>query len=351
MTSLALVGNAPSSGSTFLSDLLDCTNRSASGPELNLFSNPRLYDFARNSAHPWRCGDSASVYTAHNCIYRGELAAYGLDRAGYERLLRESGDFASFAAAFARRFLILRGKQESGTVFEKTPQNINAIGPFLDGCPDGWFIYAVRNPVHVYASLLKRGFSPWVALITWLIDVAQFLPYREHPRVLLVHYEDLVREPFRVVSDVLAKTCGAVGLAEDAFMEHYRNNAYTRIYSGRVDSWSVQKTGVVVDANRKAVPSDVLGRFAASLELSVHPDYARAFGFAPVSMREAVKMLQYDAQVASLLEGVRPDGKALRPDPASLRMLGKKVLYALATNLPGRRFATSLARPVIAGSR
>lgn len=347
MATIALVGNAPSSGSTFLSDLLDCTPMSASGPELNLFSNSRLYNFERYRASPWRCGASASVHTARNCIVRSELPAYGLDAVGYQKLVRESTDFPAFAHAFAARFLALRGKEESGTVFEKTPQNINVIGHFLQACPEGWFIYAVRNPVYVYASLRKRGFPPWVSLTTWLVDVAQFLPYLKHPRVLLVRYEDMVREPFRTVSEVLAAVCRVTGLAEASFMEAYHNNAYTRIYSGRVDTWSVQKTGTVVDANRKAVAPELLACFAAGLDLSINPAYARLHGFTPVDFREALTVMGYAGVVEDMLKGIRPDRSALHPDLAALRMLAKKVFYALATGLPSRTAAATLAQPVL----
>lgn len=346
MATVALVGNAPSSGSTFLSDLLDCTGVSASGPELNLFSNSRLYDFSTYQLGPWRCGPSASAHTTRNCIFRNELPAYGLDAAGYERLVQESPDFVTFTQAFAGRFMALRGKSEAGVLFEKTPQNINAIGRYLSASPDGWFIHIVRNPVHVYASLLKRGFPPWIALVTWLVDVAQFLPFSRHPRVLLVRYEDLVREPFRVIRDVLGTTCAMTGLTEEGFMTSYRDNAYTRLYSGRVDSWSVQQTGVVRDANRKAVDPVVLARFAAGLDLAVNPAYARAYGFPAIEFREALVELGYAETVDGMLKGVLPDRSALHPDAASQRMLGKKALYALATGLPSRAAIPSLLRPV-----
>lgn len=330
-----------------LSDLLDCAPLSASGPELNLFSNTRLYDFPRYRANPWRCGASASAYAARDCIYRGELPAYGLDAAGHERLVAASPDFPSFVQAFAGRYLALRGKPENATVFEKTPTNINAIAQFLDACPDGWFINVVRNPVHVYASLLKRGLPPYIALITWLVDVAQYLPWRNHPRVALVRYEELVRDPYGTVSGILDRVCGATGLEEDAFMGAYRDNAYTRIYSGRVDTWSIQKTGEVRDANRKAVAPDILGRFAAGLDLSVNPAYARLFGFAPVGMREAIAATGYADEVSQLTAGIRPDVAALAPEGSSHRMLAKKALYAALTGLPDRLRWDAMLRPVV----
>ncbi len=347
MATIALVGNAPSSGSTFLSDLLDCTPLSASGPELNLFSNSRLYDYDRYRAAPWRCGASASLHTTRNCIFRNEFPAYGLDVARFEELVRDCADFPSFVQAFALRFLALRGKSEFATVFEKTPQNINAIGPFLDAYTDGWFIHIVRNPVHVYASLLQRGFPPWIALVTWLVDVAQYLPYCNHPRVLTVRYEDLVREPFRVVSDVLAKVCGTIELTEARFMDTYRNNAYTRFFSGRVNTWQVQKTGTIVDANRKALAPELLAHLAAALELRVAPSYAQLYAFAPVGFREALTQMGYAEDVSGLLDGISPDRTALGIDPGSRRMLGKKALYALLTGLPARPGAASLLRPVL----
>lgn len=347
MANIALVGNAPSSGSTFLSDLLDCTPVSASGPELNLFSNLRLYDFTGYRSAPWCCGASASVHTARNCIFRDELPAYGLDATGYERLVRECSGFQSFAQAFATRFLALRGKDKNGTMFEKTPQNVNAVGAFLRAYPQGWFIYAVRNPVYVYASLLKRGFPRFIALITWLIDVSQYLPYRNHPRVLLVRYEELVREPFQIVSGILEKVCGVTGLDEVAFMDAYHTNSYSNIYSGRVDTWSVQQTGVVKDANRKNVDMEILADIAAGLELVVNPAYARLYDFAPLSMREAIAVFGYTDAVEVLIGSVQPNLNAVRPDNQSRRMLWKKMVYALLTGQPDRGGAAALLRPVL----
>ena len=45
MTTTIALGNSPSAGSTFFSDLLDSTTYTAVGPELNLFSLEYLYDF------------------------------------------------------------------------------------------------------------------------------------------------------------------------------------------------------------------------------------------------------------------------------------------------------------------
>lgn len=346
MATLALVGNAPSSGSTFLSDLLDCSPLSASGPELNLFSNPRLYDFQDYKRVPWQPGSSASVYAARNCIYPGELPAYGLDRAGFEKLVAECDSLDMFLSRFAERYLALRGKSLAATVFEKTPQNINAISHFLAAQTNSWFVFALRNPVHVYASLLKRGFPRYIALITWLIDVAQYLPYRNHPRVITVRYEELVKEPFKVVSGILETTCGLTGLEEVAFMEQFRHNPYTQIYSGRVETWSVKDRGVVKDANRKSLSPELLADFAASLALELNPAYGRTYGFPAADFATALEQTGYTQTVTDMLEGIRPNMEAARPDGAAKRMLWKKVIYSLTADRERQASMDGLLHPV-----
>jgi len=347
MAILALVGNAPSSGSTFLSDLLDCTPRSASGPELNLFSNPHLYDFERFRAAPRRCGRSASVHTARNCIVRGALPAYGMDAQILERMVERSADFPEFAERFAARFLALRGKAADGAVFEKTPQNINAIGQFLAAYPQGWFVYAIRNPLHVYESLVRRGFPRWIALTSWLVDVAQFLQYKTHPRVILVRYEELVHSPYKVVAGILRRVCGSIDLGEEEFMESYRHNSYTRIFSERVDTWTVKDTGVVKDANRRHVPESVRGVFAASLALRVNPEYAGIYGFESVTVQEAIEKLGYAEVIREALANVCPERSALRADWAAYRLLMKKSVYAFLSGSPSGRAIRASLRPVI----
>lgn len=349
MPTLVLVGNAPSSGSTFLSDLLDCTPVSASGPELNLFSNRRIYDYPRYREHPRRCGVSPSVHTARICIFRDALPAYGLDIRSYERLVIASADFPSFVQAFCERYLALRGKRPDGTVFEKTPQNVNVIGPFLEAYPQGWFIHLVRNPAHVYASLLKRGFPPWIALVTWLVDVAQYLPFRDHPRVISLRYEDLVRAPYREVARVLQRTCPEVAVVEDEFMRVFRDNPYTRLFSGRVGTWSVQRSGVVMDANRKPLAKEVLAGLAASLDFVIRPAYANAYGIPVVGMRTAIRAMGYEEALSELLHGVVPDHGVVRPDLDSWRKLAKKALYAMASGQTRRGMDLSWALPVAHG--
>lgn len=345
MRQLAIIGNAPSSGSTFLSDLLDSTPYSASGPELNVFSNTRLYDYSAYRQHPGICGLSASVYTARNCIVEKDLPAYGLDMQRYKALVRDCSDFPTFAARFAEHFLALRGKDRGGIVFEKTPQNINAIGKFLQATDDAYFVHVVRHPIYVYESLLRRGFPPFIALVTWLIDVAQYLPYRNHPRVLLVRYEELVQKPFAVVSNILQRIIGKVALDERAFMTSYNNNNYTKLFSGRVASWSVRESGVVANANSKGISEEILLQFAAAQDWSVHPRYAEFFAFEPVTYRRAIELLGYRDSVDCLLSGLK--GKAAAPAVsfADWKILSKKFLYALASG--NIRFAAAVLQPVL----
>jgi hypothetical protein len=326
--SLALIGNAPSSGSTYLADLLDSTPYSASGPELNLFSNRHLYDYPRYRSRFRIEGVASSLYVTRNRVELQDLPAFGLDLAALERLVRGCATLEEFMATFAERHLALRGKQDGGVVFEKTPQNINTLGAYLDAVPGGRFVHIVRSPVYVYASLLRRGFPPFTALYTWLVDVAAYLPWREDARIFLVRYEDLVRDPAGSVLAILEWALGRpLDFDRAAFLQAYRDNRYVRFFSDRVASWSVKQAGQVGDANRSPPDARLVGQLRAALDQRVHPEYARAFGLAAVSYRQALQELGYLAEV---LDGAPARGGAVappRPGRADRALSAKRCVY------------------------
>ncbi len=297
---ICIIGNAPSSGSTFLADLLDSSPHSVCGPELNLFSNRKIYDFEVYRSRITVTSSSGSIHRKRLGLNLDRLYSYGLDRRQFTQMAQAFTSFPEFIDKFARQYKAMRGKDQSAVFCEKTPENINAIGEFLETFEKGYFIHIVRDPLRVQASLLRRGFAPRVALLTWLLDVAMVHPYREHPRVLTIRYEELVRRPFELAVELIERLSGRA-LAPAELQERYEHNDYRREHSKKIASWTVREYGTVRDANRQELVAG-LRRDAATLwGVRIRQRYADAFGMSALSFREAVTHYGYaDALRADL---------------------------------------------------
>jgi len=75
----ALIGNSPSSGSTFLADLLDSSNYSACGEELGIFSNKHLYDFEQFKKNPKLKSNLYSLYFVRTYWHQDYFHLYGFN--------------------------------------------------------------------------------------------------------------------------------------------------------------------------------------------------------------------------------------------------------------------------------
>ncbi len=287
---LILVGNSPSSGSTLLSELLDSTELSMSGEELGLFANKRFYDDFRSSAS--QTSVSKSVYVSRNALFSKGLDSYNLNQSKIIKLLEESISPQDFSVKLINHYKAFRGRK-AGVLFEKTPQNLTCIGEFLSLFESSYFIHIVRNPVNVYASLLKRGFPNYIALITWLVDVASFYKYRDHDRVISIKYEDLVAEPYRCVKSIISKVLN-VELSEKEIEKQYKNNTYRQEHTLKIKSWSNQTFGKISNSNNKAVPDDIYSSFSAAQELVINKKYAEMFDLEACSYMEMIKYFGYE---------------------------------------------------------
>ncbi len=297
---IAIVGNAPSSGSTFLADLLDSTPYSACGPEINIFSHKRLYDFHRFKRNIYQSSPTSTYCLLRERIKFRQLHKYGLNAAEFRQLVEQSRSVREFAEQFGRRFLALRGKPPEGIFFEKTPQNLSCIEEFLTHFPEGYFIFLVRNPAHVYASLLRRGIPPYIALLTWYIDAARYLPYRHHPRVISLRYEELVAAPFQRVANLL-KQIGDLDIAPEEIERNYQNNDYRRFHSKKLPSWSIKEYGKIGDANRNPLPPQQTRELSRLWNTQIRGPFARRFGLAEIDFESLLKELCYLKPVQALL--------------------------------------------------
>jgi hypothetical protein len=231
------IGGAPSSGTTLVADLFDSVPGAACGPELNVLCIPRAFEYDRGFRE-----SALSAAWSTDCCYAPHSRflnarhheAIGVDEAGARELVATSEGLPEFMRRLAERFAHHRGRRIE--VFaEKTPANVNCAGLFLERFPEGRFIHVVRDGRTVVASLRRRGFTLWEAVVIWLAQASDGLAFRTHPRCITVRYEDLVEEPFRTMS-LVARAVGVEALP-DEIERRFRANSY-RANLPRVAQWS-----------------------------------------------------------------------------------------------------------------
>ncbi|KZZ69356.1 hypothetical protein A3765_17535 [Oleiphilus sp. HI0130] len=266
---------------------------------MNLFSLEGLYEgqgFRRILQDRSRF---ASVYLRRNGLVLNDLCSYGLNEKKLEAMLAESDHLSDFLEQFSESFLALRGKDLSGIVFEKSPQNIHCIGVFLEKL-DQYFVHVVRNPVDVFSSLLRRGFSPSFALITWLLDEAKVARYIEHPRLVIIRYEDLLKDPFSITSSLLQKVSGQL-IEPQEIERRYLHNDYRKYHTVKLSSWRPQTPGKVGSvSDRKLAEADLLA-LSSLKRMKVSKKYAQYFDLSDSSFLALSERFGYLDEYQSLV--------------------------------------------------
>lgn len=290
-TTIAL-GNAPSSGSSLLGNLLDSTPFTACGPELNLFSSNYLYDFDNFKNNLNRSSSASSVYLYNNKINFHRIHSYGHSFESFKKLVNESSSLQDFLDKFALHFLALRGKDINGVVFEKTPQNLTNIKEYLEKT-NNYFVHIVRDPIDVYKSLLKRGYSDKMALLTWFIDEAKMYSYLDHERVILIKYEELLKNPYEIVSEIIKKVTNRSVSAEE--IEIYRDkNIYRKLYTFSLDSWNYGSTDKIQNSNSYDLSNKEAEALYYLSTLKIGKYYSITYDIPKISFSEILSKLGYE---------------------------------------------------------
>jgi hypothetical protein len=189
---IVAIGCSSSSGSHFLSYLLNDHPEIACGDELYLYPKPLLYrDFGelkRLESYVRRRKLTSEPYDA-NRSFLTDLESYGLTSDVVWGWIRESGGVRDLVERFEAHVGALTGKRVWA---EKTPQNIKLLGPFLAAFPEARVIHIVRDPRDVLLSLMQRTRPLLEAAETWLTSVAAAWKHRRDARVLEIRYEDLI---------------------------------------------------------------------------------------------------------------------------------------------------------------
>lgn len=300
MSKLALVGSCPSSGSTLLADLLDSTPYSACGVETGIFANKKIYNFNQYKKNIYQTSSCFSPHRKRSSINFNRLHSYGLNIEEYKELVTSSKTINNFAQKFANNFIALRGKEDNAVVFDKTPINLNCIELFLENFKDAYFINIVRNPLFVYTSLLSRGFSPYVAMASWLTNVAKYLQYQDHQRVISIKYEDLCSHPFITVQNIIQTITGQkIKLQE--IQDYYGHNKYRKIHSKKKLRWTITTYGEIRNANNKSIKPNDLLEFSKKITYAINAKYGEHFDLKSISFRESIEKLGYQEELEKYL--------------------------------------------------
>lgn len=288
---LGIIGCCGSSGSTFLRQQLDRHPQiAATGNELNMFSKPLLYDHYGRVRRWWnfvkRWGIPSKPYVLDQSVMTN-TDYFDLDSATIRKWVNDSRSIQDLAGKFQDHIRSLTGKS---LWIEKTPNNIFCVGRYLESFPDGRFIHIVRDPRDVVLSLLRRKHSVEQAADRWLAAVAVMQPFREHPRVLEVSYEDLITER----ATVLSRICAFLDLSyDDADFDGSEHISVGLKRPAHFDTWH---------ADPSAAPSPKgIGKYKSTtvdlsalrtLRLTRH--FARALTVPQFSLPELARSYGYD---------------------------------------------------------
>lgn len=323
---LVLIGNSPSSGSNFLRDLIDASNFSYCGNELEFFSHPGIYNPSSFVNNPRSVGVSKQMYATGIFPKFHILETYNVTEGEFLSLLADAEDFTSFAISFSN-LVLERNNIEKGILFEKTPQNLNCIKEYLNAYPEGQFISIVRNPLYVFSSMRRRNFGQYMAATTWIVDVAQVWPFLESDRFHLLRYEDLIQSPFQTVSHLINNLAGEEKVSADCLESSYLKGEFHSKRAGKAKPWSVTKRGSLANANNRKLPETELKLMKSVMASKISSEFANRFDLPEISMEEAVSKFGYEESISEALLEVKPI--KISKDIKDLKKLSAKWLRGL----------------------
>ena len=225
----------PRSGTTLLSQILDSHSRIA------VCHETLYYPLFRSNLH--RYGDLRRSSNVRRLIedFRKMMRLKGVDSpapdAFEEALIAPT--FEGVLTTFLHLYARARGKARSG---EKTPRHHAYLGEILEGFPSSAGIFVMRDPRDAVPSIRTMFHTSVDGAIRWWNDA--FESYRRSTdSVRLVRYEDLVRDPPRVVESICASLGEAYEPTMLRFFEHVpdrlRELPHHRKLAMPVDSGSV----------------------------------------------------------------------------------------------------------------
>ena len=325
------IGNAPSSGSTFLGDLLDSSPISACGPELGLFSIQQTYkDYKYFKKKIFSRCFTSSIYLGYTRFIKDDLHKFGLNSEELIFIMDMFDNYSDFFSYFTESYLSLRGKQIDGFLFEKTPQNISYIKEYFNKF-DGYYINIVRNPIDVYKSLLKRGFPYGVAVLTWFLEQAKVIPFINNSRLIIVKYEELVEDPYKTVATIMKKISKKEMKCE-IIKERYEKNNYRKFHTKRIKSWTIRDVGKIkMSTHVKEINEKDKELLGSLLYLKISPEYAKLIGIPEYSFRDLLEIFGYSDLFYKIIKNKKEKKKFILDKPSKVFLL-KKTLYSFVAS-------------------
>lgn len=272
------IGGPPSSGTTLLADLLDSVPGMAADPELGLFASAEPFAWteevrtacANNKEFP-----ATSWYAAPRPFFNTKyLELVDLDAAALAAMIEASDSLPAFVDRLRRAREQARDRRIDVLV-EKTPANVATASRFLDTFPDGVFVGLVRDPRATVASLIARGFGLAEATATWAQQSRRLAAVADHPRAMVVRYEDLVADPFLTTTEIADR----VGIAVDpeTVRGRFSENEF-RAGIPRVESWRASRfDGRVMAAGRHELSTMSTGWIERQSLWLAHPSRTLEF--------------------------------------------------------------------------
>ena len=159
-------------------------------------------------AEPFRTPHSLHPYR-NNALLKKHRTIDGIDDATFEAILSESRNKAEMQRRYIAAFARAQGVIGPYRWFEKTPQNIYGAPLIAQQMPKARFVFMVRNPLNVVASM-KLGRQVKIADLFgacnyWLEAAAIYETLRAaySDRVMCLRYEDLVADVPKAMAEIL----------------------------------------------------------------------------------------------------------------------------------------------------
>ena len=216
----------------------------------------------------------------------------GAPRSGTTLMLELMSNGFRFTAISKREVSLLEyphGFPEDSTVCTKNPQDHRLVSTLIDRDEQQWFISMVRDPRDIVCS--RHGFHPevyWANLRQWRAWLDNTRPYRTHPRMIEIRYEDLVRSPDEVQQEIAARLPFLP--VRNAFSEFHK--------FAKPSDQSLNAMGDV-----RPVSDASVGRWKSNL--------ARLAGQLQVHGSVSAELIEFgyetDEKWLGLLEGIEPD--------------------------------------------
>ena len=237
-----ILGGAGSSGSTLLRIILNRNSQIFAGSELSLFNKEDLFENWEKYKKRWNT--ERPLNTKGWFPYSGPKLLredYGWNEKEVAALIDSSINLKDFVNIYFEKPLRATDKR---IWVENTPSNIYCFAHFLRLFENGRVIHVARNPLDMAASYVRRGRDAFFSAGQWVYNNARGLPFLDHPKYMLVKYEELVNEP----EEILKKICKFIGVSFESQMleskgvsTHVRLPGWHNSATGKISRTSMNK--------------------------------------------------------------------------------------------------------------